>query len=371
MALKINNLIPGPESYSDSNMIIKFIDPTNLIKLYRNNIVSIPNFQRDLEQDKIIEIKNKIVATSSNWILTQGRLCLGFIDLSFESKFYILDGQHRLKSLELLLNEKPNYKLPIEIIIIKFRDGNHMKDHFRSININSQIEPIYLYFDNSVIQSSILAVKKFLKDDYGSAFRKPINKSDNNHNYHLSEYIALFSPEIIKKYYDDNNDDYSNYQILLDRIVLVNELVKDIFNDLQIQNKRQNYILDKDYDKCRDNNFYLAYDFINSVKYILDIDIELKISCLFKPKIKINKKMRSDVWKKRNNNCMIGSCFTCEKILDYESSHAGHIISEANGGLTILSNLEPICSTCNTTMGTKNLLDFKQDLRNFRNIIVL
>lgn len=38
---------------------------------------------------------------------------------------------------------------------------------------------------------------------------------------------------------------------------------------------------------------------------------------------------------------------------------AGHIIAEAKGGLTTVDNLEPICSTCNKSMGTQNLNEYK------------
>jgi 5-methylcytosine-specific restriction endonuclease McrA len=40
------------------------------------------------------------------------------------------------------------------------------------------------------------------------------------------------------------------------------------------------------------------------------------------------------------------------------SFHAGHIIAESNGGETNVSNLKPICQNCNSSMGTKNMIDF-------------
>ena len=45
------------------------------------------------------------------------------------------------------------------------------------------------------------------------------------------------------------------------------------------------------------------------------------------------------------------------------SFHAGHIISEFNGGETIASNLKPICQNCNSSMGTKNMTDFMETLK--------
>ena len=35
--------------------------------------------------------------------------------------------------------------------------------------------------------------------------------------------------------------------------------------------------------------------------------------------------------------------------------HAGHIISEKNGGLINIDNIIPICSQCNTSMNSENM----------------
>ena len=40
------------------------------------------------------------------------------------------------------------------------------------------------------------------------------------------------------------------------------------------------------------------------------------------------------------------------------SFHCGHIIPESKGGDTTLTNLRPICQNCNSSMGTKNMIDF-------------
>lgn len=45
------------------------------------------------------------------------------------------------------------------------------------------------------------------------------------------------------------------------------------------------------------------------------------------------------------------------------SFNCGHIVAEANGGDTIVSNLKPICQNCNSSMGTKNMEDFMKSLK--------
>ncbi len=52
-------------------------------------------------------------------------------------------------------------------------------------------------------------------------------------------------------------------------------------------------------------------------------------------------------------------CLCC-KLTDITqlSFNCGHIIAEANGGETIITNLKPICQNCNSSMGIKNMNDF-------------
>ena len=49
-------------------------------------------------------------------------------------------------------------------------------------------------------------------------------------------------------------------------------------------------------------------------------------------------------------------CYCCKKkTISKSSFHAGHVIAEANGGQPTIANLRPICATCNSSMGTKNM----------------
>ncbi len=46
-----------------------------------------------------------------------------------------------------------------------------------------------------------------------------------------------------------------------------------------------------------------------------------------------------------------------------EGSHdweCGHVVSDAGGGETILSNLRPICIACNRSMGKTHMDEFKK-----------
>lgn len=78
------------------------------------------------------------------------------------------------------------------------------------------------------------------------------------------------------------------------------------------------------------------------------------------PRKAIPKKVRGESWKIQFGDSIKGACFCCKKDLDvFDDWHAGHIISHFNGGKDIALNLRPICGSCNLSMGTENMDDFK------------
>lgn len=54
-----------------------------------------------------------------------------------------------------------------------------------------------------------------------------------------------------------------------------------------------------------------------------------------------------------------GKCFCCKiESITTGNFECGHIIAEKEGGLNEISNLKPICSLCNKSMGKTNMNDF-------------
>ena len=79
----------------------------------------------------------------------------------------------------------------------------------------------------------------------------------------------------------------------------------------------------------------------------------------------IPKTIRKSVWNKfietDDPDKLKGKCFVgCNTKINIDNFELGHIISHSNGGKDNIENLRPICSLCNKSMGTQNLLDFKE-----------
>ena len=55
----------------------------------------------------------------------------------------------------------------------------------------------------------------------------------------------------------------------------------------------------------------------------------------------------------------IHKCFCCKKnMIKIDDFHAGHVVAEAQGGGDNIDNLRPICSSCNSSMGKKDMIDY-------------
>lgn len=73
----------------------------------------------------------------------------------------------------------------------------------------------------------------------------------------------------------------------------------------------------------------------------------------------IPQKIRYAVWRMYHST-LDGKCFVCESDICIENFHCGHVLSRNEGGTDEISNLRPICSSCNLSMGTQNMDEFKK-----------
>jgi hypothetical protein len=91
-----------------------------------------------------------------------------------------------------------------------------------------------------------------------------------------------------------------------------------------------------------------------------DIKEPIQIAVPIKKKIAIPKKVKIDVWNTYiSPNINSHLCLCCKKtIIQITDFQLGHVQSEKDGGTTEIGNLRPICSACNFSMGTTNMIDY-------------
>jgi hypothetical protein len=68
---------------------------------------------------------------------------------------------------------------------------------------------------------------------------------------------------------------------------------------------------------------------------------------------------KGTIWRKNNGTLECVLCPVCSlNTISICSFHAGHILPESKGGMMCLENIIPICSDCNSHMGSRHLYWF-------------
>lgn len=152
----------------------------------------------------------------------------------------------------------------------------------------------------------------------------------------------------------------------------VKQLTETFDNSCIVELKEQVNILEVMVSKLQQQNITLI-TILNKVK---DVDIEdLSIpetiseesinsgpseSTQSKKKKKITFSQRKNCWNEYiGKDVGTTKCLCCQRTdisqLDFE---CGHVVAEAKGGSNSISNLRPICRSCNGSMGTENMREY-------------
>jgi len=178
-----------------------------------------------------------------------------------------------------------------------------------------------------------------------SKFKKMICSNDRNDRYKILEPISRWLTEQISV--DPNATACINS---INQIISINSWTDN-------KSFKQHYIWDimSNHDSC------ISFQEIVKAKGVPQKNIALAIQHISKASRKaIPKKIRGQTWTNHFGTSTKGSCFCCNTALDaFDIWHAGHIVSNANGGADIADNLRPVCGSCNLSMGTENMDDFK------------
>ena len=115
------------------------------------------------------------------------------------------------------------------------------------------------------------------------------------------------------------------------------------------------------YSKACKRHHLIAVEIRRSERLAEKAEVGIQWVMIEKPKPKrsnIAQPVREQVWREQFKDKIDGECWCCNKPISFTSFYAGHIVSDNKGGLSIASNLLPVCRSCNLSMGTANLYDF-------------
>ena len=133
-----------------------------------------------------------------------------------------------------------------------------------------------------------------------------------------------------------------------------NFTTKKNMKDHQTTCKLKDKMKDEEIRKLKAENKMLKEEMKRLRKHIENNDILLNKST----RKSIPKSVRDQLWMKYYKE-ISGPCYVCEDTITIRNFQAGHVISVKENGSDHIDNLRPICSSCNTSMGSHNLESFK------------
>jgi hypothetical protein len=336
------------QSIQISNRYIGIIRSDKLMS-YNSQI---PHIQRLCDDGKVNDI---VVYQSAR--LKQNGVCnfMGLINIHFcreTGELYIVDGQHRYEAIKIITHQLINIPVSVEIVVVDTLD--EVKENYKILNKNTTLPDFPETIDKAIPEK----VAMYFKDKYPTIWSKS-SRARRPHIFFdyfqealgvLTEHLEITTSGELQKIVEDYNLKLGQWNI---------EQYPDSKN-----------LNDKILNKCKETGIYLGlyghasdeyrYDWTKAILHMEKGIVVKKPKSTAVKKTAIPKKIKEDAW-----NTHVGKdkkavlCICCRTTtIDTFNFHAGHIISESNGGGVTIDNIRPICSACNLSMGVRNMDEF-------------
>jgi hypothetical protein len=353
--------LPGKEISKSDKSQEKRVSFKTVSELFRDKKLFKPKFQTDLDEDKVEEMR-KSYKKHPEYLLFKNKIVIAVIVKvygpdDYYSKMYVVDGQHRLEMAKIIYEEDQTNDY-LNFCYYQIKEEKEMKRLFNEINKDSHKNSKYVGLDD------------FKQDIYDEAKQYfVVNKSvyfadrkkETNKRFTVSEFLdKLTESKLFEK--------FSKVDDLIEEIENKNKLFcnkieyKEYYNDEPCP-------FYKDEEDCVRSGIIYSLKNNNFIEFLVNNktipDHRFKIMRKY-----ISPKLRMCVWNRYFGNSETGMCPICDKKIRVGKNgfHCGHIISEANGGVTDLDNLRPICADCNIDMGSTNWDDYVKKKQKLKSI---
>jgi len=312
-----------------------------IVEISTNNLLLKLPFQIDIDEDKVDSMVNAYYK-NPEYLIFKNKIILGYIIKT--NNLYIIDGQHRIEMIKKLYNNDINDYLIF--CCYKIDNDDEMKVLFKEINQDSYKNNKYITLNDFNINLYDLC-KKYLHDKYSLYFAE--RKSTYIFRISISEFLnKLLEYKYIEKFY--------NIESLIEDLEIKNKKFAKLIDYQEYFNDNPELFYKDEYNCVKDGKIFSLKN-NNFIEYIVNINITPNHKFKLQKKV-ISPKLRIQVWCKEFGLVDSGVCpfNNCNNFIHNGKNgfHCGHIISEFNGGLTILDNLKPICNNCNLKMGKNN-----------------
>ena len=316
--------------------------------------VLIPNEQRIRDDDKVNEIVDYQInqLKSKGWCNIMGLLNIHLCEEN--NQMFLVDGQHRYEAIRKI-NMTNNIPVTFEIVLVQTMD--ELKDNYKIINKNTCLPEFPDTIDKNIPEDAA----KYFKTKFPNIWSKS-SRARRPHIYfnYFQEALGV----IVEELRIQNKDQL--LELIIERNKTISKWPLENYPDHK--NISQPMIT-----KCSENNLYLGlykhvsddfrYEWVRDIiKHNTGKDMKQRNTKSVKKKT-IPKSLKTVIWDKHigsDKRCAL--CICCKNNeIKVENFHAGHINSEKEGGQTNESNLLPVCSSCNLSMGIMNMELFVQN----------
>lgn len=335
----MRNRYPGKkiDSYG-ANIVKKVVTFKDIYRLLELGRFVKPCYQGALLDEKCKSMKK---AYLKNPAYLHVKDIITIVDLN--STLYIIDGQHRVEmARELYIESNINDYLIFNYIPIK----NELEAMVLFDELNKDSHKNELYITSSTFNKmKSTELKKELSNYCGHLFSK--RKTKKGKIKSLDEFISELLE--IDYFTSLSNDD------MYDKLMNYNKSFYDKNNYLTLVQSNENIFYNSEVKSIKEKCIF-SIKGTNFIKYIQSNGVITPEHIWKKAKKRITRKIKTLVWRKEFKNKSIGKCPIpfCLTMLSFDSFNCGHIHSEANGGINVVHNLRPICSRCNSAMGSMN-----------------
>jgi 5-methylcytosine-specific restriction endonuclease McrA len=356
--MSLENIVKGNEQYGP--FIIDKYQTKYLIPI-ESICTSLNILTPELQREANTEVINDIIEYQLNLYNKTKTFCfMGELTLVIQdNNYYIIDGQHRYEAMKRIYNKCPYYKISINII--KPDTNFSIENAFELLN---KSKPVPEY----VIENTTNILKKAKIEHFRKLFETKykiyISKSNNPRKPNIN------IDELLNKL---NN----SYLINCEMLINGNDLFEymeyvNVMYWKNLNNKYNQKCIDK-VEKLKDKHIlYICNDleediWLNNTNWIEEY-CERKNKTnelLINKRKKISQKERKLIWEKDFKDKEKSLCTICNMVeININNFHCGHIISHKNGGDTCFENLKPICVLCNNRMGSMNLYEYMNNIKN-------
>lgn len=323
-----------------------------------SGILQLPDIQGDLNNDKIDEMINSY-KTNHHFMASKALLTIAKIQVADETQYCLVDGQHRLDMIKQIYETE--------------KVSDFIMVSFISVESNEELNKLFLEINTDSSKCIYKNLTIFDKQNY-EELKKKIDDDNELHPMKKSRYTSkvyttcqfvshLINNKILERLRESNLTGNSTDEIL--KFLKVKE--KEFFILFKYDSKKLNKVKFANDELTQINHKSCLFMKNNNLlEYIFDSTIQLNHDLNTRPDIK--PQLRKDVWNKYNEKQKSHKCpiIDCKNIMisdDSDTWHAGHIISHCNKGSTDITNLKPICPSCNKKMNYRNWSDYEEEVK--------